>query len=589
MSPDSAVPNEGKSINLLPLPRFIQLSDKHVRPSSLTRRIDANLPSQGYVLQIGQYEVTLSGGDDAGLYYGEVTLRQLYSIYGQSLPAGTIRDYPDIPVRAAMIDISRDKVPKIDTLHELIARLASWKINQLQLYTEHTFAYRNHPLVHQSASPYTADQICDLDAFCARHFVELVPNQNCLGHMSRWLIHDRYRHLAIEPDGFIEQAGFGLRRPPMTLDPSNPGALELVRELLGELLPLFQSRRVHVGLDEAMELPEDRIGDYLKWVTDLRMLPELDGHEMLIWGDMVADKPELLEQLPKSGITVCEWGYETSHPFDERCAGLAAAGVPFWVVPGTSSWLSIVGRVTNAKENCIEAARAALEHGAEGYMITDWGDQGHLQQFPICDPGFAYGAAFSWCLESNQHIDIAAALSAHSYQDPSGELAAALLLLGDASRTVKPQVSNASSVILHLYYPQMTVGQGLTKGLAGDQLGELTQLLCDARARLVSARPERSDSEVLVEEIFWSIDLLELLVADAAARLAGDGSFASIANGTRKQLAAQLAELIERHRRLWLTRNRLGGLNDSISWLQNLRSAYESGQPDPDWAGFRAL
>ena len=52
----------------------------------------------------------------------------------------------------------------------------------------------------------------------------------------------------------------------MTIEPSDPGSLALVRELLAELLPLFTSRRVHVGLDEAWELPQARIDDFLAWV-----------------------------------------------------------------------------------------------------------------------------------------------------------------------------------------------------------------------------------------------------------------------------------------------------------------------------------
>ena len=41
------------------------------------------------------------------------------------------------------------------TLRDLIDRLASWKVNQVQLYSEHTFAYENHPDVHAHASPFT--------------------------------------------------------------------------------------------------------------------------------------------------------------------------------------------------------------------------------------------------------------------------------------------------------------------------------------------------------------------------------------------------------------------------------------------------
>ena len=65
-----------------------------------------------------------------------------------------------------------------------------------------------------------------------------------------------------------------------------------------------------------------------------------------------------MAKLP-DGVTVCEWGYDDWYPFDERCAVLAAAGVPFWVAPGTSSWMSILGRATNARTTCRHAAEAA--------------------------------------------------------------------------------------------------------------------------------------------------------------------------------------------------------------------------------------
>ena len=52
-----------------------------------------------------------------------------------------------------MLDVSRDKVPTIATLTALVDRLASLKVNQVQLYSEHTFAYRDHPEVHAAASP----------------------------------------------------------------------------------------------------------------------------------------------------------------------------------------------------------------------------------------------------------------------------------------------------------------------------------------------------------------------------------------------------------------------------------------------------
>ncbi len=569
-------------MNLIPVPRTVQLTEELVPARPATRRLDRSLPAQGYALRIGRDHVDLAGGDEAGLFYGEATVAQLARLHGSSLPLGSVHDHPDLPVRGVMLDISRDKVPTMETLRALVDRLASLKVNQLQLYSEHTFAYRDHGDVNAGSSPLDADDIRSLDAFCRERHVELVPNQNCLGHMNRWLSHERYRPLAITPDGFVDP--YGISRQAMTLEPTNPASLALVRELLGELLPLFTSRRVHVGLDEAWELPHERMGDFLHWVRTLRELPELEGREMLMWGDMLSGRRDLLGELP-GGVTLCEWGYDDWHPFDERCADLATAGVPFWVAPGTSSWLSILGRVTNARTTCRRAAEAALAHGGVGYLNTDWGDNGHLQQSVVSEPALAYGAAVSWCLETNADLDLAAALSTHVFLDRTGRLADAVLSLGDAHRLITPQFPNMSALVTNLYYPQLSVGRGLTDGLRVDELDAVDSCLKEARSTVSGVHPDRPDSSLLIDETVFGADLVSLLVNDARARLAGDGSIGSVPPDTRAELAADLDELTGRYRSLWLARNRSGGLDDSVGWLDNLATAYASGRPDPNWGG----
>jgi hypothetical protein len=571
-------------VNLLPVPRTLELRDNTVPFRPATHRHDGSLPPQGYALHIGPGSVELAAADDAGFFYGETTLVQLAALHDGALPEGMVQDHPDLLVRGVMLDISRDKVPTTERLHALIDRLASLKINQLQLYSEHTFAYQNHREVHAAASPLDADEIRALDAYCRERHIELVPNQNCLGHMNRWLAHERYRPLAIEPDGFVDP--YGITREPMTIEPNDPRALALIRELLAELLPLFASKRVHVGLDEAWELPAGRIQDFLAWATTLRGLPELEGHEMLMWGDMLAGQPDLLARLP-SGVTVCEWGYDDWHPFDERCAALAAAGLPFWVAPGTSSWMSILGRVTNARTTCQRAAAAALAHGAAGYLNTDWGDLGHLQQPVISEPGFAYGAAVSWCLESNADLDLAAALSTHVFCDPTGNMADAVLSVGDAHRLVTPQFPNMSTLVMNLYYPQLPVGRGLTKGLTAGELPEVERCLEEARSVVAASQPRLDDAQRWRDEVTFGIDLVGLLLRDARARLGVDGFLESVPTRVRDSLGADLDALTQRYRALWLANNRPGGLEDSVRWLSNLRQAYTTGRTDPDWGGIR--
>jgi hypothetical protein len=533
------------------------------------------LPAQGYRLTIEPGATRIEAADEAGAFYGRATLEQLRNLATDgTVASGTVEDWPDLVVRAVMLDISRDKVPTLETLRDLIDRLASWKVNQVQLYMEHTFAYRDHQEVWGEAGALTAEDVRGLDAFCRERHVELVPNQNCLGHMDRWLRHDRYRPLAIAPDGFTDMRG--RQHHPTTVQPAASESIELFDSLLQELLPNFTSRRVNVGLDEPWELTPDRIGDYVEHLRLLRALPVLDGREMVVWGDILAMHPDVLAALP-DGVTVCEWGYEANHPFAERCETLAKTGKPFWTAPGTSAWLTIAGRTSNMRGNIASAATALTDFGGLGLLNTDWGDRGHLQQLPVSDPGFAYGAAISWCADTNHDVDLAAALSAHCYADPTGRFGRAMTAMGDAHTHVAPQLINESILAMPLYHPTARMGRGASSGLTIEDLEEVAAILRaaldDASAGAAASR--RSDAARLAEEARQTSELLLHCGRDQIARLRVGGRLNDVPTAIRSELAVSLDSLIERHRELWLARNRPGGLTDSVAVLAGLRAAYD--------------
>lgn len=553
---------------LLPMPRSFVLSAGSGAPADapIVERADTACQPQGYTLTIGDGRIIITSSSPAGFFYARQTLAQLRQQSVGTLPAVRIEDWPDFPVRGVMLDISRDKVPTMATLFAMVDLLAGWKINQLQLYTEHTFAYRDHQTVWGQASPMTAQEIRELDAYCRARFVELVPNQNSFGHMDRWLKHPAYQHLAEAPDGFDFPWG-GHSDGPFSLCPSEPQSLELVRSLYAELLPNFTSKLFNVGCDETFDLGQgrskaevERLGAtrvYLDFLKKIHALVQEHGRTMMFWGDIILHQPQLIAELPRPLIAL-EWGYEADSPFDRDGTLFAAAGVPFYVCPGTSSWCTIAGRTDNCLANLRNAAENGLKHGACGYLNTDWGDYGHLQYLPVSYLGFAAGAAYSWCFQSNRDLPMAAVLDLYAFADRAGVMGQLACELGNVYQACGKLIGNSSILFRTLCALKKA---DLVDGTTREGLERSLPAIDAAMARLGQADMTCPDRDLIVAEFRNAAAILRYACHHGIALLDG-----------RTPPTEELPAIIAEHRRLWLARNREGGLKDSAQRLERLRS-----------------
>jgi hypothetical protein len=475
-----------------------------------------------------------------------------------------------------MLDISRDKVPTMKTLFDLVEMLASWKINQLQLYTEHTFAYRNHREVWEHASPMTEQEILELDAFCRERFVELVPNQNSFGHMHRWLRHARYRDLAERPEGFDIRSWWG--NVPFSLNPTDPRSLDLLRELYDELLPNFSSRQFNVGCDETFDLgtgrskPEvERLGlgaVYFDFLKKIYAEVTARGQTMQFWGDIILNHPELVPQLPHDAIAM-NWGYDAEHDFAGQTAQLAQAGIPFYVCPGTSTWITLLGRTDNAIANIRNATENGLSNGAIGVLNTDWGDWGHWQYLPISYLGFAYGAAMSWCVETNRDLDLPRALDLFAFRDRAGVMGRVAFDLGNVYQTLGRTYPNSSGLARNLIKSLNEIRE------VEDQDPQGFRRALDAIDAAIEpmrrARIQRADARLIKNEF------------ETAARLSRHGARRGLlafetdprrARKLKRELDADLRETLRAHKKLWHARNRPGGFKDSLSVVERAFQDY---------------
>jgi hypothetical protein len=550
-------------------------------PHSVRLELDPACAShEGYVLHVTPHGARLIGADPAGLAHAARTFVQLVRLGigagTQVLPALTIHDAPDFPVRGVHLDVSRDKVPTFETLCALVDRLASWKINQLQLYTEHAFAYPGHEVVWRGASPLTPFEVRELDRYCAERFVELVPNQQSFGHLHRWLVHEPYRALAEVPEG-IEHP-FSPRPEPYGLCPSDPGSLAFLAGLYDELLPCFTSGMLNVGLDETVDLDRGRSRErceevgtervYLDFLLEVRKLAADRGRRIQVFADILLEHPEVLRELPKDVIPLV-WGYEEDHPFDTQLAAATAAGHEVYVCPGTSSWNSLGGRTENAIGNLTSAARQGRAHGARGYLITDWGDRGHLQPAPISEPGFLLGAALAWNADDDAS-QLAERLDAHAFFDAAGVAGTCALELGRSCDVARSRVANGSALFFLLERAAEELPHARTEGIDAESLQAALEHIASTLAPLERARLTGHDAATTLAELRWTGEVLALACRLGLARLAGEPVLrtAALPESTRRELSTELERLIDGHRTQWLARNRPGGLDDSTERLR---------------------
>lgn len=560
---------------------------------------------EGYRLAVAPGGADLAASTPCGAFRALTTLGQLILQTGGRVPCCEIEDAPALAVRGFMLDISRGKVPTLQDLCALADRLAMLKYNQLQLYIEgFSFAYPSFPQYWMDKTPLTGEEIRYLDAYCKARFLELAPNQNSLGHMEDWLAQPEYRHLAVAEQG---APFFGRPRPSSTLDPQDPESLALVVRMMDDLLPNFTSDTFNVNLDEPFELGKgksreaaERIGVaklYTDYLNALHKEVAARGKKMYLWGDVLTEHPESVGDVPKD-VTVLDWGYEADSPFEQHAALLEKAGVPFLLCPGTSTWLTLAGRTDNMLENIRRAAEAALRHGARGVLLTEWGDLGHAEYEPLNEPALAHAAACCWSGAPASEEALADWLDRFVFLDEAGVMGRLLLELGRGCRFEEFRVPNMTlgRVLLMLgltprdalermlgdmaRHDAQNGSDGLLRGLAErgefDYKGACAQLAA-LRERLAQSKMRGPGAVLYYGEAENAIRMASFAHGLHYACLHLEEMTAEEKRAFLAPLCETGEALLRAHPALWLARNRLHGMEQSVAVfaraLEQLRAA----------------
>lgn len=326
----------------------------------------------------------------------------------KKIPHLEIYDEPDFAVRGFYHDVTRGRVPTLDTLKKLVDTLAYYKINQLQLYVEHTFAFESLPELWKDKDPLTSNDILQFDKYCQERYIDLVPSLSTFGHLYELLRLPKYEHLN-ELDIRASQTPRCLwdRMAHYTLNASDPESFEIVRKMIDEYAPLFSSRYFNICCDETFDLGTGKNADrakrdgvgrlYVDFVKKIIAQVLQHGKIPMLWGDIILKHPELITEISSlsNDVIFLNWEYTPEVTYDP-VKTFKDAGVNQYVCPGVNGWSRFATDVDRATTNISKMVTFGKQAGAAGVLNTDWGDCGQVNLLATSYHGLTFGAELSW-------------------------------------------------------------------------------------------------------------------------------------------------------------------------------------------------
>lgn len=354
---------------------------------------------EGYTLTLDTAAVHIRADGPAGAFYAIQTLRQVLT--HAEIPCLTIEDAPDFPYRGFYHDVTRGKVPTLDTLKALVEEMAYYKLNSLQLYVEHTFPFAEYAEVLPRTGYLTPAEMEELDAYCRLHFIDFIPSLATFGHLFELLEQEPYRHLRVCGEETYPNRWHARMRH-HTIDPRRAESLPLVESLMEQYAPHFSSDYFNICCDETFDLQHSGIGDvgrtYVDFVGGILRKARHLGKRVMMWADIVLEYPDTIGALP-ADTCFLNWDYGAD-PAEERIARLAALGRRQIVCPGTQTWSRLCENVAVEEQNICRMAEYGYRHGAEGVLNTNWGDWGNPCSLELAMYGLVLGAAKSWAVST---------------------------------------------------------------------------------------------------------------------------------------------------------------------------------------------
>ena len=313
-----------------------------------------------------------------------------------------------------MLDCSRNAVFTVEKVKSVIRTLAKMGMNVLMLYTEDTYEVPGEPYFGSYRGRYTKAEIQEMDAYASMFGIELVPCIQTLAHL----------HNALKWPGKNE-----IKDSTDVLIVGKEETYTFIEELLQSVKEAFSTRRVHLGMDEAVLLG---LGKYLKengyekgsvlirehCKRVLAICKKL-GLEPMIWSDMYitantnggyyevpADADCSSWEKPEKGLGLVYWDYyhddEKSYEKMLNIHKQLSDDVIF--AGGSWIWNGIAPNYSKTFACTKAALQTCKKYLMKEVLCTAWMDNGAETPVDAVWPGVALFAHLGFHLEYNEKV-----------------------------------------------------------------------------------------------------------------------------------------------------------------------------------------
>ncbi|MCD0452820.1 beta-N-acetylhexosaminidase [Actinocorallia sp. API 0066] len=266
----------------------------------------ASLGREGYLLDVTESGVVLTGHTDEGLFRGAQTLRQLLPPEIESpapveaawtLPHGTVEDAPRYAWRGVMLDVARHFFD-VSAVKRFIDRVVPYKFNVLHLHLSDDQGWRlaidgyprltSHGAATAVGGPpggfFTQEDFKEIVEYAAARYLTVVPEIDVPGHTQAAMA--SYPHLSTqEAPELYEGVEVGFSELAIHRD----ATYAFLDEVFGQVAALTPGAYLHLGGDEALSTTAE---DYATFMSRTLPLVGKHGKTVVAWQE-AASAPEL--------------------------------------------------------------------------------------------------------------------------------------------------------------------------------------------------------------------------------------------------------------------------------------------------------